>query len=849
MTLKHPASLLAIDVLDHPQCIVTGCQNGSCYVWDCASYNLVEELRGHTRAVFSLTHSTSSLLLSASGDTSIRIWNTSGGLRRGDGGGFVCIATLRVGAGIIYSLVVRPTHFFRGGSESHSPASQRHHRSSRAEQLSLFAGCQNTRVYRIDVEVDAGAARSVSVTRNVAFHGCTGFVYSVLLHRAPDPLNAPWLIAGSGDGSIHIWTAWAAAETAARAPPPLAASFVSLALSEGRAETPPPLEASSPHRPGSVPAPLEAATLITISAPVTSYPPLAILRCSTTTTAPAATATTLVVDHDAHALALHKWENCGSINALATHGRDLYAGSQDGVIRVWELDNSVHLKYSLTGHTGEVLALAVCQDPTLPAPPFSSAQLQPQQQLVGGRPPAIRTDAAASAVLVGDATAAVAAAAPTSSRRGAILVSSSADRTVRLWSTRTYMCLRVLDGSGSSLFGSDHHLQQQQQQLPHHSHMRSSSSAFALTRGGGSTSHSAAIMALACANGLLFSVSDDYLVRVCDTAVLLRPRGSPGSLHADLSSSSSQGALGDFEADNINLPAQSELIGLSNDVPASGGSAVTWAVTQQMQQTALAHPGSNDADADAAADQSSWYVDEPHDSSNAALDVSYDSLRSASQPQQRGSLGSAADDAVIFSADAWPLQLGASFPELDSTLSAAAPSGGGDARSYVHAGSNLSPAHAARAHDDDLSTQTMLLLLRDFVAIPSVSLDDSSSNSSSSSANGSSSDGDRAPAHSHANRRNVNGCWKAARFVGGLLSQFGAEVRLVQGLPGSNPMVLARLGSWEDDVPTVLLHAHYDVQPPGPDSAWASPPFELTGKVRCSDTLFPCFDLIVYIYR
>ena len=93
----------------------------------------------------------------------------------------------------------------------------------------------------------------------------------------------------------------------------------------------------------------------------------------------------------------------------------------------------------------------------------------------------------------------------------------------------------------------------------------------------------------------------------------------------------------------------------------------------------------------------------------------------------------------------------------------------------------------------------------------------------------------------------MNGCWRAARFVAGLLSGLGAEVRMVQGVPGSNPMVLARLGGWDPAVPCVLLHAHYDVQPPGGEAAWASPPFVLTGKVRgvavCRDRSFPMCDL------
>jgi acetylornithine deacetylase/succinyl-diaminopimelate desuccinylase-like protein len=51
-----------------------------------------------------------------------------------------------------------------------------------------------------------------------------------------------------------------------------------------------------------------------------------------------------------------------------------------------------------------------------------------------------------------------------------------------------------------------------------------------------------------------------------------------------------------------------------------------------------------------------------------------------------------------------------------------------------------------------------------------------------------------------------------------------AEVRLLT-VPGGRPAVLARYPAPEG-MPTVLLYAHHDVQPPGEESHWDSPPFE-----------------------
>ncbi len=66
---------------------------------------------------------------------------------------------------------------------------------------------------------------------------------------------------------------------------------------------------------------------------------------------------------------------------------------------------------------------------------------------------------------------------------------------------------------------------------------------------------------------------------------------------------------------------------------------------------------------------------------------------------------------------------------------------------------------------------------------------------------------------------------RSAEYVASLLRDSGAvDVRLLE-LDGAHPAVYGYKAG-PANAPTVLLYAHHDVQPPGPDSIWDTPPFE-----------------------
>src|SRR5687768_3595 len=69
---------------------------------------------------------------------------------------------------------------------------------------------------------------------------------------------------------------------------------------------------------------------------------------------------------------------------------------------------------------------------------------------------------------------------------------------------------------------------------------------------------------------------------------------------------------------------------------------------------------------------------------------------------------------------------------------------------------------------------------------------------------------------------------RSAELVAELLRGVGADTRVLRA-EGGHPAVVGYFKA-PPGKPTVLLYAHHDVQPPGPDSEWTTPPFVPTER-------------------
>ena len=67
---------------------------------------------------------------------------------------------------------------------------------------------------------------------------------------------------------------------------------------------------------------------------------------------------------------------------------------------------------------------------------------------------------------------------------------------------------------------------------------------------------------------------------------------------------------------------------------------------------------------------------------------------------------------------------------------------------------------------------------------------------------------------------------RSADAVAGMLRDIGAEVKVLRSASG-HPAVVGYFAA-PSGAPTVLLYAHHDVQPPGPETEWGSPAFAPT---------------------
>ncbi len=69
-------------------------------------------------------------------------------------------------------------------------------------------------------------------------------------------------------------------------------------------------------------------------------------------------------------------------------------------------------------------------------------------------------------------------------------------------------------------------------------------------------------------------------------------------------------------------------------------------------------------------------------------------------------------------------------------------------------------------------------------------------------------------------------CARCAEWLTGRMREIGLTAEVVRPAAGGKPLVLAEGRAAAADAPTLLIYAHYDVQPPDPLDEWRTEPFE-----------------------
>lgn len=611
----------------------------------------------------------------------------------------------------------------------------------RHDSAVLCAGCQDTNAYVMRVvlpTVSTGssplnylAAAPLRVLSSVRLAGSAGFIFSLVWKPSPpEAAGSNDVVGGCGDGLLRVW----------RVPAGFGLDTRAAAGSAG--------DASAGFAPAST----------TASEPVSDMQPI---------TAVQAGASVVLAHHTSAALSMASADKtasapvlamlpggCGAVYALAAYGKDIYAACADGGVRVFDAA-SLWLKYLLSGHSGEVLSLCLLQDPQNHSHATASSSGHGHGGELGAAIMSPVSPAAAAHPL-DDVKRREAFTSSAQPQPHAYLCSGGADGTLRFWSTRTYLCVRVVDfaamtpstssayhrgaTSGSSTVAAD--------TVGDALGGAGSSGRFAWPSTGsvaGAGTHSTP-GASASANGLKTGCSPTVLALASHGRLLLASTGD-GIVHA-------------LDAAAALLWRASE--GGGSIETSAGGSA--WMPPMSDQPSAV-------------------IARRPRASSSGSDGVSAGQVPPTAISHDGGAVESGATEDALGRVPSGHSPAAAGSQKLESLVAA-----------------------AETDADSPVSTQSLLSRLRQLVSIPSISLLDG------------------------AQPRDVNACWRAARYLQDALSSFGAEVRLVCGSPGVNPTVLGRLGGFDPDVPAILLHAHYDVQPPGDMREWANPPFGLTGR-------------------